>query len=368
MKNKKLKVAIVAELLVKMGGAERVVKKLAEIYPDAPIYTLLFDEDKCGSDFSSERVRTSFLQKLPKWLRRRYRWLLPLMPYAVESLDLSEFDLVISSSSAFAHGVITNSNSLHICYCHTPMRYAWDYTHEYLRDKWFNPLTRWLAQRSLEKIRLWDRAAADRPDLYIANSKHVQRRIAKYYRLPAEVIYPPVATDDFAPRPRGDYFLIVSTLAAYKKIDLAINLFNKTGKKLVIVGNGPEADFLKSMAAPNVEFRGRLSDQERQKMIEGCRALIFPAEEDFGISMVEALAAGKPVLAYGRGGALEFIKPGFNGEFFDTQDLGAMEDALGRLILHEKKYDYKAISKDAARFSEKRFETEWREMVEKHLP
>jgi glycosyltransferase involved in cell wall biosynthesis len=365
---KKLKVAIVAELLVKMGGAERVVKKLAEIYPEAPIYTLLFDEDKCGRDFSAGRIRPSFLQKLPRWMRNHYRWLLPWMPYAIESFDLSEYDLVISSSSAFAHGVLTNSETLHICYCHSPMRYAWDYTHEYLGEKWFNPVKKFLASRALEKIRLWDKVASDRPDYYIANSKHVENRISKYYRLPSEVIYPPVETERFKMDFEiGDYFLIMSTLSAYKKIDLAINLFNKTGKKLVIIGDGPEKEFLQSIAAPNIEFRGRLTDSECQKLIEGCRAFIFPSEEDFGIAMVEALAAGKPVLAYKGGGATEFIQPGFNGEFFEIQDLASMEDGLGRLIVHEKKYDPKEIRKDAAKFSSKRFEKEWQAAVEEKL-
>lgn len=364
MTEKPLKVAIVAELLVKMGGAERVVKKLAEMYPEAPIYTLLFDEDKCGRDFSAGRVKSSFLQKFPAFMRRRYRWLLPLMPYAVESFDLSGYDLVISSSSAFAHGVLTNSESLHVCYCHSPMRYAWDYTHEYLLEKWFNPVKRSLARRTLEKIRLWDKVASDRPDFYVGNSRHVQQRISKYYRLPSDLIYPPVDTKKFKPNPENHgYYLIMSTLAAYKKIDLAINLFNKTGKKLVIVGDGPERDFLESMAGKNIEFRGRLTDEECRGLMENCRAFIFPSEEDFGITMIEALAAGKPVLAYKAGGATEFIKPGFNGEFFEKQDLASMEDALGRLIVHEKKYDAKEISKDAARFSSERFEKEWHDLV-----
>lgn len=370
MKNstKKLKVAIVAELLVKMGGAERVVKKFAEMYPDAPIYTLLYDEDKCGRDFSAGRVRTSFLQKLPSFIRKRYRWLLPLMPYAVESLNLSEYDLVISSSSAFAHGVLTSSESKHICYCHSPMRYAWDYTHEYLKEKWFNPISRWLASRTLEKIRIWDKIAADRADLYIANSIHVQARISKYYRLPAEVIYPPVQLDRFDLRKKtGDYFLIVSTLTAYKKIDLAINLFNKIGKKLIIVGDGPEKLFLQSIAGENIQFTGRLSDQEVTTKLEGCRALIFPSEEDFGISMVEAMACGRPVLAYARGGAMEIVKPGINGELFEEQNLASMENALGKLILNEQKYDHQEIKNSVQKFSEQSFEKNWRGMVEKEL-
>lgn len=371
MKNKKnLKVAIVAELLVKMGGAERVVKKLSEMYPDAPIYTLLYDEEKCGRDFSKDRVRPSFLQRFPGFIRKRYRWLLKLMPYAVESFDLSEFDLVISSSSAFAHGVLTGSESVHICYCHTPMRYAWDYAHQYTKEKWFNPVKRWLAESAMEKIRIWDKIAADRVDHYIANSAHVQARISKYYRLPSEIIYPPVETEKLSAESKkigqdGDYFLIMSTLAAYKKIDLVISLFNKTGKRLVIVGDGTEREFLESISGKNIEFKGRVSDTERERWLTGCKGLIFPSEEDFGITMVEALACGKPVLAYGVGGALEIVKPGFNGELFTEQNLASLENALGKLMVNLKKYDHKAIMTDAKRFSDERFEKEFREFVQK---
>ncbi len=366
----KPKVAIVAELLVKMGGAERVVKKLAEMYPEAPIYTLLYDEDFCGKDFPRQRIIASFLQKLPLFIRKRYRWLLGLMPYAIEKIDLSSYDLVISSSSAFAHGALTSSESVHICYCHSPMRYAWDYTHQYLKEKWFNPLTRWLAGGLLEKIRIWDKIAADRPDYYIVNSENVRKRVEKYYRLPSEVIYPPVDTVRFAmavpgkeQKEMGDYYLMISTLAAYKKVDLAISLFNKIGKKLVIIGDGAEADFLKTMAAPNIHFKGRLSDSECAAWMAGCKAFIFPSEEDFGISMVEAHAAGKPVLAYAAGGALEIVKAGFNGELFAEQSLESLEDGLGRLIVNYPNYRAKEICAEAHKFSEKNFEKQFREMV-----
>lgn len=365
---KVLRVAIVAELLVKMGGAERVVKKLAEMYPSAPIYTLLYDESACGKDFPRERVRTSFLQKMPAFLRRRYRWLLPWMPLAIESLDLSDYDLVISSSSAFAHGALTDTETVHVSYCHSPMRFAWDYTHEYLSDRWFNPLKRWLAGRTLEKIRVWDKIASDRPDVYVANSRHVRQRIAKYYRLQSELIYPPIDVERFAASSSdGGYFLILSTLAAYKKIDLVVNLFNKTGKRLIIVGDGPERPFLESIAGKNVEILGRLSDEECKKHLENCRALIFPSEEDFGITMIEALSCGKPVLAYRAGGALEFIRPGFNGEFFSEQTMASMEDGLAKLLLNSSKYDGRKIREEALRFSTARFENEFRALVKKSL-
>jgi glycosyltransferase involved in cell wall biosynthesis len=364
------KVAIVAELLVKMGGAERVVKKLAEMYPEAPIYTLLYDEEFCGKDFPRKRIIGSFLQKFPRFLRKRYRWFLGLMPYAIEKIDLSGFDLVISSSSAFAHGALTSSESVHICYCHSPMRYAWDYTHQYLQEKRFNWFTRWLATNALEKIRIWDKIAADRPDFYVANSDHVRKRVEKYFRLPADVIYPPVETKRFAvakpgieQKEMGEYFLIISTLAAYKRIDLAVSLFNKIGKKLVIIGDGAEADFLKTFAGENIVFPGRLSDNECAEWMAGCKAFIFPSEEDFGITMVEAQAAGKPVLAYAEGGAREIIKPGFNGEVFAVQTIESMEDGLGRLIVNYHHYDSQKIKAEAGKYSEENFEKQFRELV-----
>lgn len=366
------KIAIIAELLVKMGGAERVVKKLSEMYPDATICTLLYDEEKCGKDFPRERIVASFMQKFPKFLRRHYRWFLTLMPYAIEKMDFSKYDLVISSSSAFAHGALTSSESIHICYCHSPMRYAWDYTHQYLNEKWFNPVKKWLATGALEKVRIWDKIASDRPDFYIANSDHVRKRIEKYYRLPAEVIYPPVNTDRFnwaqsgdEQKEMGDYFFMMCTLTAYKKVDLVISLFNKIGKKLVIVGAGEEMNYLKSIAGENIVFKGRLSDEKCAEWMAGSKALIFPSEEDFGITMVEALAAGKPVLAYGAGGATEIVKPGFNGELFPEQTIESLEDGLGRMIVNFPNYHSKKISEESVRFSEENFEKNFRAYVTK---
>jgi glycosyltransferase involved in cell wall biosynthesis len=353
---KLMKVALVHDFLVKMGGAERVLKIFADLYPKAPIYTLLYDEEICGETFPAARVKTSFLQKAPSFLRKRQRYLFPLMPRAIESFDLSEFDLVISSSGAYAHGALIASSATHVCYCHSPMRYAWDYTHEYLREQKLGVLKGAAVARMLHKVRLWDQVAADRTDLYIANSHHVQKRIKKYYRKEAPVLYPPVNLDRFEVTPsHQDYFLIVSTLSPFKKIDLAIQFFNKTGKKLIIIGEGSQKEYLRKIAAPNIDILGFLPDEIVKKYLQNCRALIFPGEEDFGITPLEAMACGKPVLAYGVGGARETIIPGVTGEFFYEPTIDSMEDAFGRLIINEPNYHPRTIRKHAELFSEKNF-------------
>lgn len=359
-----MKVALVHDFLIKLGGAERVLKIFAELYPDAPIYTLLYREDVCGKVFSPQRVCPSFLQKFPKALRLRQQFLLPLMPYAIEALDLQDFDLVISSSNAFAHGVLTASSTKHISYCHSPMRYAWDYTHEYLKERKIEGLKKFLAHRTLSKIRIWDKSVADRPDLYVANSIHVQKRIFKYYHLPSTVLYPPVDIDRFTvTKKHEDYFLIVSALSPFKKIDLAVQLFNKIGKRLIVIGNGSELGYLRRIAAPNVDIMGYQEDKVVTKFLQNCRALIFPGEEDFGITPVEAMACGKPVLAYGVGGALETVIPGKTGEYFFEPTLESMEDGLGRLLINEPDYDPKFIRKHAENFSTKKFIAGWKKIV-----
>ncbi len=351
-----MKVALVHDFLVKMGGAERVLKVFADMYPDAPIYTLLYDENICGKIFPRARVRTSFLQKSPQFLRRRQRYLLPMMARAVESFDLSGFDLVISSSNAFTHGALTASAAKHVCYCPSPMRYAWDYAHEYLDEQRIGPLKKMAIEKMLSRIRLWDRAAGDRPDFYLANSRHVQKRVKKYYGQESLVLYPPVETMHFQVSPKHqDFFLIVSTLSPFKKIDLAVQLFNKIGKRLIVIGSGAQYDYLREMAAPNVSILGFLEDKVVREYLQSCRALIFPGEEDFGITPVEAMACGKPVLAYGVGGVTETLIPGVTGEFFYEPTIESMEDGLGRLIVNEPQYDPEKIRRQANFFSRRRF-------------
>ncbi len=363
-----MKIALVHDFLVKLGGAERVLKILADMYPEAPIYTLLYDEDICGKVFPSSRVRPSFLQKLPKALRKRQKYLLPLMPRAIESFDLSGYDLIISSNSAYAHGILASSSSQHICYCHSPMRYAWDYTHEYMQEQHAGRFKTYMANRMIHNIRLWDQLAADRVDTYIANSNHVRKRIRKYYRKESVILYPPVDTRRFKPqKEHNNYYLIVSTLSPYKKIDLAVQLFNKIGKELIIIGSGSQYEYLKSIAASNVHVMGFKDDETVKKYMEGCRALIFPGEEDFGITPVEAMACGKPVLAYGKGGTLETVVPGVTGEFFYEPTVESMEDGLGRMIINEPNYSPTKIHKHAVQFSTQKFEENFREFIKKNV-
>lgn len=363
-----VKVALVHDFLVKLGGAERVLKVFADLYPDAPIYTLLYDEAVCGKVFPAERVQTSFLQKFPAFVRKRQKYLLPFMPRAIESFDLTEFDLVISSSSAYAHGVLIPSSAQHICYCHSPMRYAWDYTHEYLAEQQATGLKKMMANWMVHHVRQWDQIAVDRVDHYLANSHHVRKRIKKYYRKDAEVLYPPVETRRFqARKEHGNYFLIVSTLSPYKKIDLAVQLFNKIGKELIIIGSGSHYEYLKSIAASNVHLMGFKDDETVKTYLQNCRALLFPGEEDFGITPVEAMACGKPVLAYGKGGTLETVVPGVTGEFFYEPTLESMEDGLGRLIVNEPQYDPDKIHRHAVQFSKQKFAANFQDYVEKKV-
>jgi len=347
-------------MLVKLGGAERVVRKLLDMYPKSPIYTLTHDKVQTDEWFKKAKVHSSYLQRPYEFLKSP-KWLLARMPDAIEQFDFGHFDVVISSSSAFAHG-IKPGKAKHICYCHSPMRYAWDYTHEYTKN--MSPLMRLAVANMLRDIRIWDYHAADRADRIIANSKYVQKRIAKYWRKKAEVIYPPVNVKAFQANPdHQDYFLIVSALTPFKRIDLAVKAFNKIGRKLIIVGDGSQRKILESVAKPNIEFLGRKEDAVVREYMQNCRALIFPGEEDFGITPIEAMAAGKPVLAYGVGGVLESIVPGKSGEFFTALTEKSLTDGLMRLMMNEKHYDYKKIRCIAEKFDESVFEEKMRQAI-----
>ena len=355
-----MKIALVHEMLVKLGGAERVVRKLLDMYPKSPVYTLFYDKKATSDWFEKAKIHPSYLQRYYEIISSP-KWLLSRMPKAIEQFDFSKFDAVISSSSAFAHGIKTDKVK-HLCYCHSPMRYAWDYSHEYTKN--MSALVRFATASLLTDLRIWDYRAASRPHKIVANSKHVQKRIAKYWRQKSEVIYPPVNVKAFEPTAEHeDFFLIVSALTPFKKIDLAVQAFNKVGRKLVIIGDGAQRKVLESMAKPNIEFLGRKPDSVVREYMQNCRALIFPGEEDFGITPVEAMAAGKPVLAYGVGGVLESVEAGKSGEFFDQPTEKSLLDGLLRLMVNEKHYDYMQIRKNAERFDESVFEEKIRKAI-----
>ena len=343
-----MKIALVHELLVKLGGAERVLKVLADQFSEAPIYTLLHNAKKTDEWFRGKKIYPSMLQSAYRLLGN-HRILLPWMSKAIEQFDFHHYDVVISSNSAFVHGIKTGPKTKHICYCHSPMRYAWDFTHEYTKN--YSPFMRFAIAKTLHKIRQWDFESASRLNILLANSRHVQKRIQKYWRRDSEVVYPPVDVKRFAATGNHeDYFLIVSALTPFKNIELAVRTFNKIRRKLVIIGEGAQKDWLQSIAEDNIEFLGRKDDHVVRDYLEHCRALIFPGEEDFGIVPVEAMAAGKPVLAYGKGGVLESVQAGVSGEFFHEPTPQSLEDGLARLMANEPHYDPQTIRSTAERF------------------
>lgn len=361
-----MKVALVHDYLLKLGGAERVLKVFAEMFPNAPIYTLFYDEKKVNKVFPKERVKPSRLQKFYKLLGGRHRFLVHLLPKAIEDFDFEEFDLVISSSSAYAHGVLTPLATRHLCYCHSPMRYIWDYCNEYRQENAIKGFKALLYAPLTKYLREWDFLSKDRPDMYIANSQTVKNRLNKYYKLDSEVIYPPVDVDRFrASEKHENYYLIVSTLTPYKKIDLAVQLFNKIGRRLVIIGDGPSKAYLQDIAGDNIDFLGFKDDETVKTYMENCRALIFPGEEDFGIVPVEAMACGKPVLAYAKGGVTETVISGKTGEFFFEPTVESMEDGLARLLYNERFYRPHTIRRHTFYFSREVFEKKIRNMIKK---
>lgn len=326
-----MKVALIHEWLTTLGGSERVVWAFHRMFPEAPVFTTVHRQDLLPAEFASLDVRPSFLQRLPG-ATRHYQKLLPLMPLAFEQFDLSGYDLVLSSSHACAKGVLTRPETVHVCYTHTPMRYAWDLYHSYQAT--VNPLMRPLSAALLSYLRQWDVLAANRVDHFVANSQEVARRINKHYRRSARVVPPPIDVERFTPVPSakvGDHLLVVSRLVPYKRVDLAVQAANRTGMRLRVVGDGPLYAELKAMAKPNVEFVGHLSDRDVADEMARCRALVFGAFEDFGLVPLEVQASGRPVVAYGSGGALETVIDGLTGIFFKEQTVDSLVAALGRL-------------------------------------
>lgn len=324
-----------------------------ELFPDAPIYTIIYDKKLMHGMFENKNIKTSYLQKIP-FAPTRHRIFPPLMPMAIEQFDFSDYDLVLSDSSSYAKGVITGLETLHICYMHTPMRYAWDDCHKYTSDFYFPALIKKLVPFFMNYIRVWDRISADRPDKIIANSNFIARKIKKYYKRDSLVVNPPITFDNFYISPKTEnYFLIVGRLMAYKRIDIAIQAFNKLKLPLKILGRGPELKRLKKMAGPNIEFLGRVPDEELFKYYSCCKAFIFPQEEDFGIVAIEAMASGRPVIAYRGGDIPEHIEEGKTGMFFENQTAEDIIEAVKKF--NENDYDPNYIREKARKFDKKIF-------------
>jgi glycosyltransferase involved in cell wall biosynthesis len=359
-----MKVALIHDHLAQDGGAERVLRVLADIYPEAPIYTLLFDKKNADKYFSRRQINTSIIQKLPGGISH-YQWYMPFMPMAVEFFDLSDYDLVISNTSAFAKGVITSSHTLHICYCHTPTRYLWSDTHQYIQDLKYNKYFKKIISLVLNYIRMWDKLAADRVDLFMGNSSFIASRIKKYYRRDSIVMHPPVETDKFKIADQvGDYFLIGARLAPYKRVDLAVQAFKNSDKKLKVFGDGIDLPRLKNIAqgSSNIEFLGRVDDTKKAELYSHCQAFIYPQEEDFGITAVEAMASGRPVIAFKRGGALDTVVDGVTGVFFKEQTVESLVEAINNF--DSAKFNPEIIKQHAEKFSVDKFKNKITEYIE----
>ena len=348
-----MKIALVHDYLVQYGGAERVLECFCELFPYAPIYTIVYDRDSMRGKFSGRDIRTSFLQKF-KLARKHHRLFPALMPAAIESFDLSKYDIVLSDSSSYAKGIITGPNTLHICYMHTPMRYAWDDCQKYTQDFSFPRGIKKIVPFAMNYIRLWDKISAERVDRFIANSNFVARRIKKYYRKEAKVIHPPVNIDNFyISRKKGDYFLMVGRLISYKRHDIAIEAFNRLGLPLKIIGRGPEIKRLKKMAGKNIEFLERVEDGDLARYYAECQAFVFPQEEDFGIVAIEALASGRPIIAYRGGDIPEHLEEEKMGIFFENQNA---EDIIATVKKFEKmNFNPEYIRSQSTQFDRKIF-------------
>lgn len=358
-----MRVALIHDHLAQDGGAERVLAVLHNMYPKAPIFVLVYDQKGANKIFRKAKIVTSFIQKMP-WGVTHYQWYLPFMPVAFERFDLKDFNLVISSSSAFAKGVITQPETKHICYCHTPTRYLWSDTHSYTKELKYNQLIKKFIPLTLHKLRIWDRLSADRVDYFIANSQNIARKIKKYYRRKSEVIWAPVDTKKFfISQFLEPYFLTGGRLVSYKKFDLTIQAFNRLGWPLKIFGSGPEEKNLKKMAKPNIEFVGKVSDQSLANLYSHSQAFIFPQEEDFGITALESMASGRPVIAYAKGGAIETVIPGKTGLLFSNQEVDDLIDIIKNF--ESAIFKPQQIREFAIKFDVEIFKTKIRRIVRK---
>ena len=362
-----MKVAIVHYWLIKMRGGEKVLESLLDLFPEADIFTHVVNPENMSDKITAHTITTTWVAKIP-FATRFYTSLLPIMPLALESIDLTGYDLIISSESGPAKGIIPPPGSVHICYCHSPMRYCWDHYHHYLKDAGL--FKRLLMPLIIHRLRQWDVSTAARVDRFVANSSHVALRIRKYYRRGSTVVHPPVNIAEFrrtGSQPRGDFYLLAGELVSYKRADIAIDAFNALGRKLLVVGEGSKLQDLRRKAKSNISFVGRVSHEELRTAMGACRALVFPGEEDFGIIPVEAMAAGAPVIAYGRGGILDTVVDGVSGILFDEQTPECLLAALTRFEATEDSFACEAIAEHASQFSQDRFKRGFMKVVREAL-
>jgi glycosyltransferase involved in cell wall biosynthesis len=345
------RIAIVHDYLNQYGGAERVLEALHRLVPAAPVFTAIYDRRAMPAGFAGWDIRTSWMQRLPGW-RRLFRAYFPLYPAAFESFDLAGYDVIISSSSAYAKGIIPAPGAFHLCYCHTPMRFAWR-TADYVARERIPTVARAAIAMMLTRLRTWDVVTAQRVDQFVANSRVVADRIRRYYQREARIIAPPVELAPFVPRAADDFYLAGGRLVPYKRLDLAVRACSQLGVPLRIFGDGRDRAALAALAGPTVSFLGRVSEAERRDLMARCRAFLFPGEEDFGITPVEAMAAGRPVIAYAAGGALDTIVDGITGRFVAEQSVAALVAAIERS--QGDAYDPAAIRQHAEGFGEARF-------------
>lgn len=359
-----MKIAIVHDYLNQFGGAERVVSALHELFPLDPIYTSIFDENRMPENFQRMDIRTSFMQKLP-FIFSLFKYYLLFYPLAFEGFDLSECDVILSSSSAWAKGVKKREGQLHICYCYTPMRFVWRYE-DYVKRENFGTLIKTILPLILGPIKKWDLETAKTVDFFIAISRTVAERIEKTYGRESVIIYPPVECDFFKPSALDrDYFLVVSRLNAYKRVDIVIEAFNKLDLPLLIIGDGPDRNNLQKMAGPNIQFLGKLPDEQLAKYLAECRALVFPGEEDFGIVPLEAMSAGRPVIAYKAGGAEETVVEEETGIFFEKQTADELVQAVKKFQF--KPFNKRKIREHALKFDKEIFKNKMKDFINTKL-
>ena len=362
-----VKVALVHDWLTGMRGGEKVLESLCDMFPSAPIFTLVHIRGSVSAKIESHPIRTSFLQRAPM-VKKYYRNYLPLYPNAIERFDLSGYDLIVSSSHCVAKGVLPSPSAYHICYCHTPMRYIWSHYDDYFGNHRTGLLKRLALPPIREYLCNWDFSSNQRVDQFAANSRNVAERIRKFYGRQSQVVYPPVDVDFYTPSgtDRGPFYLIVSALVPYKRLEVAIEAFNRNGKMLVIVGTGPEETRLRKLAAPNIQFSGRVEAHELRELYRKAAALLQPGEEDFGINVVEALACHCPVLAFNRGGATETLRDGETGLFFNDLSADAILSTVDKM--GGMSFNKPLMRETALRFSAARFKEDFQRLIPDQIP